>query len=88
MNETNPKNIVDINGGKRAELALDVVSDVLKNREKSAMDNLFRIFNEGETDAKPYLASVSKLVCYHELKRDLDQLIKKGRNAAEREYNQ
>lgn len=78
--------IVLQNEGKRAELALDVFGDVIAKRTGGAVSELIRTFNGGEVDPKPYLALVGKLSCYEEVLRDLKQLVKKGRMAAEREH--
>jgi hypothetical protein len=84
---TNKDDVTLVNEGKRAELALDVFGDALGKRQKAAIDDLVRIYDSGEVDPKPYLASVGKLSCYREILRDLEQLVKKGRKAAEREHN-
>jgi hypothetical protein len=87
MKHTDVDEVVLANQGKRAELALDVFSEVIAKREKAAYTQLIQTFNKGEVDPKPYLALVGKLSCFQEILADLDRLVKKGRAAAEREYN-
>lgn len=87
MKPTDVDEIILVNQGKRAELALDVFGDVLAKREQQSYVKLIQTFDSGEVDPKPYLAIVGKLSCYQEMRRELEQLVKRGRRAAEREYN-
>lgn len=70
--------------GRRAELALEIVTPELDRYEKKLLDDAKEAFRAGHRDAEGALLMLAQLVAVSDLRERLKSEIKRGNRAMER----